>query len=401
MTIPIRPGPWQFLAEAGDAVGKVAQFRQMELQRRQQEAQQGVMMLAQLANLGFADRGAFADPAIAAQAARGGIPVPAGGFNPVPSIEATRARVQTQIAGDPNADPTTKSAVLGLPSPGDVAADQTKAMLARIQTELLPDLNEAQKRKLFNILPPEVAKQLETVQGAQATVGADEDAQRVADALVLGNGGDIERAKAMIPNDPQATSLQTSGVLQERHLRMAAFKHRQWWEQAQEKYLGRDRERRLAAASEQEQLSMMLRANLGMMESVRKSQEATTPEMLDQMFANSSLPDVNGKPNPVAQAARQKIADYQNLATQLATLRADNERLQGIFQAKYGAAPGQTAGTATPPPAGGTPAPAAGGLTANAAKVKKALDEGKTTLDAIKKSKLLTDAEKRSLGVTP
>lgn len=357
MTIPIRPGPWSFLASLGEAAGRFGEARIEQQQQNRAQAMQGIMGLAELAKLGFADPSAFASPDVAAQAGAAGIPVPVGGFNPVPSVPALAARAQAGAIADPATDPATRAKLTGMPTPMELSADNLAKIKADLQTGILTDASLPALRQAFGIPANAVAANTEASATAAAALGADPQVQTVADAAVLGAGGDVNKARAMLDKDPQAQALRTGGQLQDRHLALAAFKHKQWLEEAKEKYLRNSREARLAKLNEQEQLATMIRANQAQQESIRKSMEDLDPSMLDALFAQSQEVDPKtNQPSPLAVQAQTKLARYTSLQSQYDILVGDNKKLNTIFQTKYGvdlAVPGGT----TTPQGSGTPAP--------------------------------------------
>lgn len=156
MTLPIIPGPFSFLGEAGQAAGAIGQALQERDMRRRQIAQQNAAFLATLISAGVAspETLAGADTQKLFQAA--GIPPIQPGQVEIPAKTAQGRRYNKELAAIPEG--TTQSQLAaGVPTAAAAKVNEAQGATADATLGALAGLNKEQLLQMHGILTPEAA----------------------------------------------------------------------------------------------------------------------------------------------------------------------------------------------------------------------------------------------------
>lgn len=127
MTIPIVPGPFSFLAPAGQAAGNYLTGRRQREVQDQEEAGKDLQSYLRLVEIGILPRSSVVSPQVQNMFARAGIELPPG-LAPVPSAEERKA---TTLTGLPQ---ERFEAAAGIPSAEAVRADKAQKQLVTAQS---------------------------------------------------------------------------------------------------------------------------------------------------------------------------------------------------------------------------------------------------------------------------
>lgn len=174
MTIPIIPGPFAFLAEAGQAVGDWGTAIAQRNELRRKIAEHGATFVQGLVEKGYLSADAFKDPDVQKTLHNAGIPVPkAADILPQPEEQKKRitsGELATVQPGTPQA-----RAVAGVPSP-EVAGVTEKATVAQGNQVVAASSADIAKSKTFQAV----------YEGAKTLLGDDPFAAQLAQEAALG-----------------------------------------------------------------------------------------------------------------------------------------------------------------------------------------------------------------------
>src|SRR5262245_39214609 len=155
MTLPIIPGPWNFLAGAGQAVGAYGEARNQRDLYRQQLAQHNAAMLSSLIA-----RGLVAPEALGSQEAQS--LWQAAGMPPIDpnqieiSKDVTQGRLyREEVAKIPKTDTTRRQLAAGVPTTAAGQVEQARGQQAQGLYDVLSKANRGQLEQLYGILPAE------------------------------------------------------------------------------------------------------------------------------------------------------------------------------------------------------------------------------------------------------
>lgn len=127
MTIPIVPGPFSFLASAGQTAGNYLSGRRQRELQDQDEANKDLQSYLRLVEIGVMPRSSLVSPQVQNMFARAGIELPPG-LAPVPSAEERKA---TTLTGLPQ---ERFEAAAGIPSGEAVRAEREQKKLITAQS---------------------------------------------------------------------------------------------------------------------------------------------------------------------------------------------------------------------------------------------------------------------------
>lgn len=158
MTIPIRPGPFSFLASAGQAAGSIGEALQSRQERQRQQALQNAGLLMQL----ISGPNATVDPTtIAPQVVSALQGLGIQGITPQAVVQNPTIERQKAISALP-AGPR-KELAQGIPTEAQAAVDTAAGAEANVTTQALQGLTIDQIRNLKHVMTPEAAKLADTV----------------------------------------------------------------------------------------------------------------------------------------------------------------------------------------------------------------------------------------------
>lgn len=196
MTIPIRPGPFSFLAGAGQAVGAVGEALVAKRERERVQALQNAGLLMQL----ISGPNAVLDPTTVAPQVVGslgrlGIP----GVTPQAIVQNPAVERSKRVGALPEG--TRKDIALDVPTVAAGKVDEAAGAKADVAIKALQGLSLEQIRNLQGVLPPEVAKLAErvTFEKMQTELLA-QDNNRLEDEVQATIRKDV---LARLPKDPQ------------------------------------------------------------------------------------------------------------------------------------------------------------------------------------------------------
>jgi hypothetical protein len=159
MTIPIVPGRWNFLGEAGKAAGTVASALTAERARREEEAQRGVAFLMEQIQQGRIDPEALNDPRTTQLLQRAKLPIPSA------TPTGPEIPISAVAPGATTGGATMRAMRPGFhPSPEDT--------LRRKRGELISSAGPAATRALAGVPSEQVAAATESEQISKATEAA-------------------------------------------------------------------------------------------------------------------------------------------------------------------------------------------------------------------------------------
>lgn len=212
MTIPIIPGPFSFLASAGQAAGAIGTEIQQAKERRRKQAQDNINNLMTLINSGRASVAILNKPAAMAEFRAAGIPIPQtvnlelgapGGaglgapgvpislHTPDTFTPSAEDRIQ-QMTRDALAGPLTpqqQSAVTKVPTPAAAAAAETTAVAGANTATANARTSVAQANVAEASTPGEIAAadfKKEVFDGAMLSFGNDSNFRHLAEEAAAG-----------------------------------------------------------------------------------------------------------------------------------------------------------------------------------------------------------------------
>lgn len=191
MTIPIIPGPFSFLGEAGAALGEYGAVKEEHRRYVQKQAADALANLERLTQLGILRADVYGSPDVQHLAQVAGVPIPAGSIAPQPK-EALNKRAVGVIQG---LSDTGVAMASGLPTPAGQAREEIagkvltgplttgqESAVAQVPTVAQAGATEATAKATA----AQAKAQEELVTGSQKLYGNDPQVRKLAEEAALG-----------------------------------------------------------------------------------------------------------------------------------------------------------------------------------------------------------------------